>query len=257
MTRPLSSLLLLSALLFIPARAQPALDLLLAPGDSLRQVFDNAGALAEYSRLAATHPDAFEVLIRLTQAHNDYAQDLLADGRKKEAEAHFEDAVAMAERMRDLYPERPEPYFFLAATSGNLALFKGGKQKVRIGRAVEAYARMAIELDSTYALPYLALGIFYREVASLSWIQRTFARVLFGGVPRGSREDAVRFLEKAIALDPTLGLAHYELALTYAAMDQPEKALPHLQQAATLKPYTSQDRRNQTHARKLLEQWRR
>lgn len=248
--------LLLCCLPFL-ARAQSPDSTLLARGDALRAAFDNAAALSVYDSLANAYPDDFEVLTRLVQAHNDLAEDLLAEGDKKAAEEHFEQAVALAEQFRDRFPDRPEPYFFLAASYGNLALFKGGKSKVRIGRAVESYAKRAIELDSTYALGYLALGIFYREVAGLSWIQRTFAKVLFGGVPGGSREDAVRYLTRAVALDPTLARAHYELALTVGGMDRKAEALPHLERVLTLAPFTSQDVRNRERARELLTAWRR
>ncbi len=227
-------------------------EALLRRGDALQRAFDNAAALDMYRSAYARAPERFDVLLRMTRAHHDLAQDLLAAGSKTAAEEHFEQAVAFAEQLHARYPDRAETYFFLAATYGNLALFRGGKEKVRIGRAVEEYARQALALDTTYALPYVALGVFYREVSSLNWIQRTFAKVLYGGIPSGTKEDAVRMFEKALALDPSLPLAHYELARTYLAMGRAEAARRHLERVVALPPLTSQDRRNQEDARRRL-----
>ena len=157
--------------------------------------------------------------------------------------------------MREKFPDRPETYFHLSAAYGNLALFKGGKSKVKIGRDVEQYAKKAIELDSTYAPAYVALGLFYREVSDLNWVQRSFAKVLFGGVPKGSKEDAVAMLERAIALDPNFSLAHFELAITLEKMGRKEEAIPHLRKVIELPPATTQDVRNKEIARELLEKW--
>ncbi|GIV59609.1 tetratricopeptide repeat protein [Rhodocaloribacter litoris] len=235
-----------------PVGGDTTVAALLSRGDALYRRFDHAAALDAYRSAYARAPESFDVLLRLARTHNDLAQDLLAAGSKQAAEEHFVQAVAFAEQLREHHPERPETYFFLAATNGNLARFRGGKEKVRIGRAVETYARKAIELDSTYALPYVALGIFYREVSELSWVQRTFAKVLFGDVPSGSKEDAVAMLQRALALDSTLVIAHYELAMTYLAMDRASLAIPHLRRVLALPPFTSQDRRNREKARQLL-----
>jgi len=260
MTVPsLRCLFLVSCLLFTArmseAQTGTTPEALLAEGDAAYARFDNPAALDAYRQAHQLAPQSFDVLMRLARTTNDYAQDLLVAGEKDAAEARFDEAVAYAEVLHERYPDRAATYFFLAATYGNLALFKGGKGKVRIGRTVEEYSRKALALDTTYALPYVVLGIFYREVSNLSWFQRTFANALFGGVPDGTKEDAVRMLTHAIALDTTLSVAHYELAMTYAAMGRKDDALPHLRQAAILPPFNTQDRRNQAWAAELLKQW--
>jgi len=227
----------------------------LALGDARYADFDNPGAMALYQRAAKRVPHNFDVLMRLARTMNDTAKDLLAAHNKKAAERVMDRAVAVVDTMQARFPDRAQTYFYLAATYGNLALFKGGKSKVRIGRAVEQFARRAIALDSTYALPYIALGIFYREVAGLSWIQRTFAKLLFGGVPEGSREDAVRMFEQSLALDPDINLTHFELALTYRAMKKNDAAIAELRNVIHLPPFTTQDRRNQAKAPLLIKKW--
>ncbi len=228
---------------------------LINEGDSLYRAFDNEAALARYEQAAATNPGDFPILIRMIRTLNDRTKDLLAKQEKRQAETLMNRAVALVDTMEARFPDRRETYFFLAATYGTFALFKGGKQKVRLGRNVERYARRSIEIDSTYALPYIALGIFNREVAGLNWIQRTFAKILFGGVPHGSREDAVAYFQHAIRLDPSINLAHFELAQTYHAMKRDEEAVRELELVIRLAPYTTQDLRNISEAPILIKKW--
>ena len=133
------SLLVLTSVL-PPAYAQDSVASFLAEGDAHYNQLDNRSALDAYEKAYAQNTEAFEVLLRMARTYNDYAMDLLASGDKEAAEAHFVKAVSYAEAMETRDPNRAETHFFLAGTNGNLALFKGGKDKVRIGRAVEQYS---------------------------------------------------------------------------------------------------------------------
>lgn len=232
-----------------------SLAALRAEGDQAYAAFDNLRALGAYERALRLAPTDFTLLINLTRASNDLAQDLMTAGRKQQAEARFEQAVGYAEALKRHHPNRAETYFFLAATYGNLALFKGGKEKVQLGRDVETYCKRAIQLDPRYPLSYVALGIFYREVSDLNWVQRTFANALFGGVPSGTKQDAIRNFNRALELDPTLSVAHYEIAKTYEALGQRDRAVTHYRKVVELRPANTQDRRNQDWSRELLRQW--
>lgn len=227
----------------------------LAQGQAHFEQFQNAEALRAFQQAHAHAPEDFEVLTWLVRTHIDYAQDLQVEDEDAAAEQYFQQAIAFSEALREHHPDRPETHFLLASSYGKMAQFKGGREKVKIGRQVEGYAQKAIALDSTYALPYVVLGIFYREVARLNWIERTFAKTFFGGLPDGSYERSARMLERAVALYPTLSIAHYELAITLNEMDERQRAIEHLQQVVELSPLTTQERRNQGRARDLLAAW--
>jgi len=61
------------------------------------------------------------------------------------------------------------------------------------------------------------LGVWNREVAELSGFLRFFAKVLYGGVPKGSLEAALDHLGKARALQPNVIPHHVELGITLAS----------------------------------------
>lgn len=224
----------------------------LAQGDSLYAAFENEAALAVYERLFMQDSTDFGLLYRLSRTANDHGQDLLAHVSKKEAEPVMARSTRYAEAMRRHHPDRPETWFQLAATWGNFALFKGGRDKVRLGRDVETYALKALELDPDYAYAHLALGIFYREIGALNWFQRTVANTLFGGVPDGSNEKALRSLQRALELDPTLVMTHSELARTHRLMGDEARERYHLGRVLELDAINTDELRRQQEARRRL-----
>jgi tetratricopeptide (TPR) repeat protein len=236
------------------ASAQEDFDAVFAAADAHFARFENRLAAELYKRASALRPDDFHALEMAVRAHHDYALDLVADQDEKGARNTLNQAVVYAREMEVKFPSRAETYFYLAATNGSLARFEGGRAKVEIARNVERNCKRAIELNSSFALAHAVLGVFYREVAGLNVLQKTFAKLFFGGVPEGSNEDALRSLRRAVELDPQLVFARFELAVTYGAVGDAQAANENLQRVVQLRPQTSQDVRNQAIAGQMLRQ---
>ena len=236
--------------LCIPLSAQDY-HAFIAKGDKYYQKFDNKKALVEYQKAYDAASESYEALMKVTRAYNDVGEDLDSD----ESEAYFKKAVEYAELLQKKFPDSAEAYFYLAATYGNLALFKGGKEKVRLSRNVEKNAQKSIELDSEFAHPYVVLGIYYREVANLNWFLKTFAKTIFGGLPDGTNEDSEKMLLKAIELNPSI-YAHYELAKTYEVMGKVDKSVEHLKKVVELPIVDHQDLMKRADAEKKLSKLR-
>lgn len=224
----------------------------LARGDELCRRFDEVDAVVQYEKAHQLDPHNFEAFEKLARASEDLGNELAAK-KSRDAEQYFSQAIQTAELMRQQYPDRAEPYFYLAAAHGSLALTKHGTEKVRLGGRVEEYAKKAITLDPHYAAAYAVLGVFYREVAGLSWIERAFANSFFGGIPRVGYQDSIRMLLKAIELYPTSLYAHYQLALTYQETGQRNEALKALKQTVELSPLNGFEVELKAEAQKRLQ----
>lgn len=214
---------------------------LVKKGDGYYSKFDNLDALGEYERAYEQRPDDFEILNRLTRTYNDVGEDY-KDKKSEKAVEYLEKGFKLAELMKEKYPQRPETYFYLAATRGNLALFRGGKEKVKLGRDVEGYARKAVEIDPYCGPAYVALGVYYREVANLNWFLKNFARMFFGGLPDGSNHDSINMLLKAREFLPSVAIVEYELGKTYREMGDEEKMKEHFNNALKLPDTDHRDR---------------
>lgn len=229
------------------------LDSIIEKGDKYYNDFSNLSALKKYAKAYGLDPENFEVLMKITRAYNDVGEDYKEQG-SAEAEGYFIKAVEHSEIMKELFPQRGETYFYLAATRGNLALFKGGKEKVKLGRDVEKYARKAIELKPDYGEPHVALGVYYREVANLNWFLKKFAKAFFGGLPEGTNEDSLKMLLKAEQLLPHNVYVQFELGKTYKEIGNKEKMKEHFIKALELHNTDHRDKYFKKHIMNYLEE---
>ena len=230
--------------------AQENYQTFLEKGDEYYQKFDNVKALEEYEKAYELAPEKFEVLMRLTRACNDVGEDI----DSKESKPYFENAVKYAELMLEKFPEKVDTYYYLSVSYGNLALFKGGKTKVKLSQKVKQNAEKAIELDPQHPEPYVVLGIYYREIANLNRFLKAFAEVFFGGLPKATNEDSEQSLLKAIELKPTYINAHFQLAQTYEKMKEKDKAIANYEKILELPQADHQDNAIKAKVEKRLKE---
>ena len=226
---------------------------LLAEGDVFYRRLDNRLAITTYRKAYEIDSTSYPVLSRLARTASDLGRDLSADNQNSEAEEIFLEALRYAESLENMHGQAAKTHYFLALAKGNLALLKGGKQKVEYGRDVERHCQKGLSLDSTDAEILVAYGVFNREAASSSWMERMLAQTLFGRVPEGTRENSVQLLRKAVEIDPNLHVAQFELALSLIAIGRPDEAMHHLKVAESLPAQTTQDNRNRQLAMRMLE----
>jgi tetratricopeptide (TPR) repeat protein len=223
----------------------------LAAGDAAFRAFDSAKAAAEYEKAHELAPDDYRALAMATLATRDAGEEFKVQG-KKEAERYFERALALAQEMLRRYPDRAEAHYYVASTSGQLALYRGAREKVRLSREVEQYAKSAIALDPNDARPHGTLGVYYREVANASPFLKVIARNLLGGLPNGTNEDAERELRRALELDAGDVWATYELARTYEVMDKRDLEAEALKKVVALPARFQRDARLKRQAAERL-----
>ncbi|MGQ0794186.1 MAG: tetratricopeptide repeat protein [Deltaproteobacteria bacterium] len=226
-------------------------DSLIRKGDKYYELFDNRRALTEYEKAYTIAPESFDALMKLARAYNDLGEDLkgvkFSPEKSKspnaaKIEQYWQKAAEYAELLKKKFPDRAETYFLLATTYGHLAIFKDGKEKVRFAGDVEKNCKKAIELDPDFIPAYVALAVYYREVAGLNWVLKAFAKTLYGGRLKGTIQDSERLLLEAMKINPDIIHIHYELAKTYVVMKREDKVAEHLRETLGLPLYDHQDR---------------
>lgn len=226
---------------------------MLAEGDLYYQRLDNQLALNAYGKALEHAPDSYDVLRRLSRTHNEYGMDLEAEELLDEAEESYEASIKYASELELLFPDSAHTHYLLAYSKLNIALLKGGREKVRASSAIERHCLKGLDIDHTDAELNVLYGVFIREMAGLSWMERTLAQALVGDLPEGDKEEALGYIEQAIELDPTLHIAHFEAGLTYHSVGRRAKAITHLENAEMLPAQTTQDNRNRQLAIRMLE----
>ena len=222
---------------------------LLREGDQCYLRLQTVEALRNYTEADSLAPGKSETLIRLARAYSDIGWLDWQNG--KSAESYYVRSVAIADTLVQLYPNLAAAHFWCALTTGSLIPFRSTSDKIHIGKIVRFQAEKAIELDSTFSYAYIILAIFERELAKLSWFERTIARIVFGEDLHGSFARSEELLYKALKYDSTSSYAFFELSLTYDAMGRKEESIAALNKVIDLPVSSQREERQRQNAETL------
>ncbi len=192
-------------------------------GDEYYSSFDNHSALNSYLDAYKLAPDSYEVLYRLARSYNDLGEEYHEYRQRDSSEIMIMKAIEFSEKLKDNFPDSAASYAYLAMSFGNQALYEGGKEKIKLAHKIEDNAKKSLEINPDQYLSYVILGIYYRQIADLSWFERMFANTFFGDVPEGTFDQSVEMFKKALDVKPGTIVASYQLALTYKAMGETDK----------------------------------
>lgn len=208
-------------------------------------------ALQLFLQVEKLAPDNAKVMQKLARQYSDSTIDATSEEQQLQL---LDKALEYSQRAVDLDPQDPINVLSLAITKGKIASLGSNKAKVEAARDIKADARRAIELDPGYAWAHHVLGRWHREVDSLGTIARFFTKMLYGGLPEASVDDAVYHLEKATELDPD-SLSHFlELGFAYAAAGEDDLARKNFERGLNMPSREKHDESAKARARKALEQ---
>lgn len=204
-------------------------EALVRQGDEFYSKFDLKSSIKYYEAAFVISPDDYTILVKLTRAYNDLGEDYYELRDRKNSESAINKALIYAEKLASEYPDSSMTYALLAMSYGNLAMFKGGNEKVKLAHKIKDNAEKSIGINPNNYLAYIILSIYHRQIASLSWLERAFANTFFGSVPDGSLEESEAMMLKALKINPGIVIAMFHLSHTYKEMDNEKKEKEWLQ----------------------------
>lgn len=233
----------------LPAAAQTfTQELERADGLYARGSLDEARAA--YEAALQHQPGSFMALCRLARVESELGEDAHGDARTRLVSA----SVAHARAAVKAAPDSAQGHVWLAVALGRQALKEGPKTRLALSREIKDEVDRAIALDPAIGRAYHIRAAWNRKLASLSFLERTAANTVLGGVPKGaSMENAVRDFQKAVELEPAYVNHRLELGRTLAELKRWDEARREYEKAVSL-PATSsaRDRQYQAEARELL-----
>lgn len=229
------------------------LDRAIKNGEELGKKWDYQGAVGAYEATLACNPNNFELLWRL--AYNYIKLGLMA---KKNADKVllYEKAADYAAKALAVDNSKIEGHLWLAVAQGRLALLKGGKAKVVLSKNVKAEAEKALQIDPNNDAALHVMGGWNREAATLPGILKMFAKIIYGGLPPSSKEDAVKYLEKAVAINPNSIEHHLALGKCYMAVNKWDLVKKEWAECLKLVPLDAYDKDFQEEAKTLLGEYK-
>jgi tetratricopeptide (TPR) repeat protein len=222
------TLLLIVALSVASASLSAQTNDHLIRGDESYVALRPVDALAHYEAAVAQDSTAYDALWKASRSLADLAEYEPDKGKRA-------DMYRRAERLARLAvaanPNHAEAHFHLARALGRVALSHGPRDRVKFGKAVREEALEALRLDPDHPGALHVMGMWHAEVRRLPGIARFFAKSFLGGKIFGSArwDEAVRFLTRAVDVDPQRLAHHLDLARIHRDIDQPEQARLHYQ----------------------------
>jgi Flp pilus assembly protein TadD len=206
--------------------------MLMIYGEAQRQGAGNAGALCE---LAKRYCD----LTYLT-ASKTAQKDCMAR------------ALACAEQAVKDDPQSATAHTSLAICYAKSCMYADIKGQLTYSRAFKAEAEKAITLDPRQDLAYYLLGRWNYGMAGIGRFSRAYARVVYGGLPKASFQDAVLNFRKAVELSPNRVINHAGLAMAYEAVGENKQAVVEWQKCCAMTPLGPEDLEARQDAEKKL-----
>lgn len=247
MFRDVAVVLILIAVVASYANSQETVSDQIAIGEKLRKEFQYQEALEAFLKAYKIDSNNSEVIWRIARAYVDLGDQV----NKRKKKALYQTAEKYARKGTKIDPDSSYCHTYLAVVVGQIAMFEGGKTKIKLSKEVKKEAIKAVKLDPKNDLAYHILGRWHREVANLNRFLKIFAKTLYGGLPKASNEESVKYFKKAIEVKPELIIHHFELAKTYQKMEEWRLALKELDEVDRLPATDSGDRDDKRNAKRM------
>jgi hypothetical protein len=208
-----------------------SLEDLIQKGDHLDAQFKSGEAMAVFLEAEKLAPNNVDVLCRLAKTHDEAMVDT-AD--RQEQIRLAQTAVDYARRAVERAPKSAKAHLSVAITCGRLAPFLENREKIRYSKLVKEHAETALGLDPSNSYAHHILGAWNYEMASISPILRAIAKLVYGGLPAASMQQAESFFSKAVTLEPNKVSHRIELGRTYAALRKKELAREEISKGLSL-----------------------
>ena len=128
-------------------------------GDDLYKKFDLRNAAKYYDEAYKIDPENYYALLKITKIYNDLGEDYNENKDRQNAENSFHTAINYVKTFASKYPDSAKVYTLLAMSYGNIGLYKGGNEKLKLAYLVKDNALKSIEKDSTdYKLFFINPG---------------------------------------------------------------------------------------------------
>lgn len=228
----------------------PRVTALLKQGDAEERGGRPRNALNHFRAAEEIDARHVGVLLRISKQYS----DLIPLTKPKEAAQQIaQKSLTYAQRAVEIDPKVAKGHLSLAVAYGKMTDFVGNKEKLEYSKLIKEEVEKSIALDQTDDYAWHVLGCWHGGVANVSGVLKLMAKLVYGGMPPASNEDAIRCFEKAIELSPQRVMHHSELARVYQNMGKHDLAAKEWKVVLSLPPVDHEDEKDHAEAREILK----
>lgn len=217
-------------------------------GDALDAARKTKDALAAYQEAAKKSPNDAAILVKIAKQYGDMMPSLKGAARKDAAAKSLEysrKAVAAD-------PKFSDSHLSVAISLGKSTEFMGARQKIETSREIKTFANTALRLNRKSDYAHHLLGRWHQEMAGIGGGTRAIAKMIYGGVPKGSHAEALTFFDTARKLQPKRLIHQIEYGRTLAMMGRNAEAKTEIQKGLNMPNREADDGESKVRGRKTL-----
>jgi len=242
---------LLSLFLSLASFAQSEQQLI-AQADKQEAALNEAGAFETFKQVLKINPKNYYALWKASELCSRLGNRQPTTGQKQQYYLAGKNYAQMAIKVS---PSDADGYYAMSVAVGRLALSNSGKQKIDAVKEIRSNAEKALKLNPHHGRAWHVIGKWNYEVSDLNMFEKAGVKIMFGGLPPASLNDAIYAYEKAKFYEPNFALNFLELAKAYKRNGQKEKAISLLKTLPTIAPKTADDARIKKEGAALLKSW--
>jgi len=224
----------------------------MALGDSAYARFKPDEALPHYIAAIGADSSNYEALWKSARSEIDLAE-VERDAARRDR--YSKSGEALSRRAIRINPQDAEAHFHLARALGRRALSVGVRDRIKFATEVRAEAVESLRYNANHPGALHVLGVWNAEVMRINGVSRFLAKNVLGGRVFGeaSWDNAVKYMEHAVAVDPDRIVHHLDLAKIYADVGDKAKARAQLELVVRGRRIDFSDPAYQREAQDLLD----
>jgi hypothetical protein len=225
------------------------INVLLKEADNLEKQQKETEALEKYKLILLQEPTQLKALVKSAELNASMGARADKNGKR----LYYETAFSFANRAFQADSSQADAAYAMAMASGKMTEVETENKKlVAYVRDVKYYADKAIALNPNHAKANYTMGKWHYEMANLSGLKKAAVKMLYGGLPPGTMEEAIQYMEKCKTLEPYFAANYLDLAKAYKDDHKPAQAIEVLNKLVKLPTRTTDDIALKAEGAKLL-----
>jgi tetratricopeptide (TPR) repeat protein len=249
----------MKTLLFIPliffsffAAGAQDINSLVKEADRLEDVPDEKAAFNKFREAIRIQPNHVYSLAKASQLASRIGS---REVYSKNRDTWYATALSLSNKAVSLSPLNDEANVAMAMVLGKSSLTKSGKEKLKSAKEIKKRVDIALKTNPNNYLAWHILGRWHYEISNISSVERTAAKIFFGGIPSGSVKSAIMYFEKAKTLMPHFILNYVELAKAYHKDGQVARAIALMHTIQSFPLNTEDDAKLKREGLKMAKDW--
>jgi tetratricopeptide (TPR) repeat protein len=243
------SRLLLIGLLTIPCAFSQSASEWIKKGDAYEAAGKPKLALEAYRNAEKTTPKDSALLVKIAKQYGDLMPSLAGAAKK---DASFK-SLEYSRKAVAVNPKSSDSHLALALSLGKNTEFMGSRQKIEASREMKTAADTALRLNPKSDYAHHMLGRWHQEMAGIGGGTRALAKIIYGGVPKGTYDEALKHFGFARKINSRRLIHQIEYGRTLAMMGRDAEARTEIQKGLDMPNREADDKDSRERGRKTLD----